>query len=166
MIFMDKLSAKILNILENDCRHSADELAQMLNVGKDEVEKTIEKLEGEEIICGYKAMIDWDKFSDTHVTALIELKVTPQKIAGFENMAHSLSQMPEVESVYLMSGAYDFSVTVQGKSFKDVALFVAKRLATLDGVVSTATHFVLRRYKELGVTLDRALPDDRGTLSF
>lgn len=163
---MDKLSTKILNILENDSRHSYDELAQMLGVDADEVKKTIDNLEKEEIICGYKAMIDWDKFSDTHVTALIELTVTPQKYAGFENMAHSLSLMPEVESVYLMSGAYDFCVTVQGKSFKDVALFVAKRLATLDGVTSTATHFVLRRYKELGVVLDRAIPDDRGTMSF
>ena len=157
---------KLVKILEENARYSNAELSQMLGISEEEVAKTIEKLEKDGIICGYKAMIDWDKFSDTHVTALIELKVTPQRNAGFEDLANRLLEMDEVEAVYLMSGAYDFSVTVQGKSFKDVALFVAKRLATQEGVVSTATHFVLRRYKELGTVLIRKTDDDRRKMSF
>ncbi len=163
---MDKSAEKLIKILEENARYTSAELAQMIGSTEAEVDKLIEKLEKEQIICGYKAMIDWDKFSDTHVTALIELKVTPKRDAGFEEMAQTIMSMDEVESVYLMSGAYDFCVTVQGRSFKDVALFVAKRLATMDGVVSTATHFVLRRYKELGVALIKKTEDDRRKMSF
>ncbi len=163
---MEKTIERIIKILEQNARYTPAELAQMVGLEEAETEKIIEKLEKEQIICGYKAIIDWDKFSDAHVTALIELKVTPQKDAGFEDMARYIMDMKEVESVYLMSGAYDFCVTVQGKSFKDVALFVAKRLATMHGVVSTATHFVLRRYKELSVPLMAQSSDDRRAMSF
>ena len=163
---MEKTSYRLIKILEENARYSVSELAQMIDLSEEETAALMHKLEQEKIICGYKALIDWDKFSDTHVTALIELKVTPQISAGFEEIAEYIMNMPEVESVYLMSGAYDFSVTVQGRSFKDVALFVAKRLATMKGVVSTATHFVLRRYKELSVPMIKMHDDDRGTLSF
>lgn len=163
---MEKTSYRLIKILEENARYSLSELAQMIDLSEEETAALMNKLENEKIICGYKALIDWDKFSDAHVTALIELKVTPQSDAGFEEMAETIMNMPEVESVYLMSGAYDFSVTVQGRSFKDVALFVAKRLATMRGVVSTATHFVLRRYKELSVSMINMHDDDRGTLSF
>ena len=162
---MDKLSYNIIKILEENARYSAKELSVMLDVTEEEVKKTIEKLEREQIICGYKAFIDWDKFSDSHVTALIELQVTPQGSTGFEDIREYIMQMEEVETVYLMSGGFDLTVIVQGQSFKDVALFVAKRLALIDCVQSTATHFVLRRYKELGIPLIQNTTDDRGLLS-
>ena len=162
---MDKLSYNIIKILEEIARYSAIDLSVMLDASDEEVKKTIDKLEREQIICGYKALIDWDKFSDSHVTALIELQVTPQGSTGFEDVAEYIMQMEEVESVYLMSGGFDLTVIVQGQSFKDVALFVAKRLALIDCVQSTATHFVLRRYKELGIPLIKNNTDDRGLLS-
>lgn len=163
---MEKTTEKLLKILEKDSRYSVSELASML--GEDEVivKKTIEKLEKEKVICGYKTIVDWDKVNDIHVTALIELKVVPQKNAGFEEIAETIMQMSEVESVYLMSGAYDLCVTVKGRSFKEVALFVAKRLAVMDSVESTSTHFVLRKYKEVGVNLIENDTDDREAFSF
>ena len=163
---MEKTTEKLLKILEKDSRYSVSELASML--GEDEVivKKTIEKLEKEKVICGYKTIVDWDKVNDIHVTALIELKVVPQKNAGFEEIAETIMQMSEVESVYLMSGAYDLCVTVKGRSFKEVALFVAKRLAVMDSVESTSTPFVLRKYKEVGVNLIENDTDDREAFSF
>ena len=163
---MDKYTEKLLKILEKDSRYTPAELASMLDVSEEDIVKTIEKLEKEKIICGYKTIIDWDKVNDIHVTALIELKVIPQKNAGFEEIAETIMQMSEVESVYLMSGGYDLCVTVKGKSFKEVALFVAKRLAVMHNIESTATHFVLRRYKEIGVQMMDKETDDRGTFSF
>ena len=163
---MEKYAEKLLKILEKDSRYTHSELASMLETDVETISKTIEKLEKEKIICGYKTIIDWDKVNDVHVTALIELKVIPQKNAGFEEIAETIMQMNEVESVYLMSGGYDLSVTVKGRSFKEVALFVAKRLAVRDKIESTATHFVLRRYKEIGVQMMNNETDDRGTFSF
>lgn len=163
---MEKFTDKLLKILEKDSRYTASELASMLNTTEEDITKTIEKLEKEKVICGYKTIIDWDKVNDIHVTALIELKVIPQKNAGFEEIAETIMQMSEVESVYLMSGGYDLCVTVKGRSFKEVALFVAKRLAVMDNIESTATHFVLRRYKEVGVEMIDKETDDRGIFSF
>ncbi|MBQ4156161.1 MAG: Lrp/AsnC family transcriptional regulator [Clostridia bacterium] len=163
---MEKFTEKLLKILEKDSRYSVADLASMLGESVETVEKTIEKLEKEKIICGYKTIIDWDKVSDVHVTALIELQVKPQKNAGFEEIAETIMQMSEVESVYLMSGSYDLSVTVKGRSFKEVALFVAKRLAVMENIESTATSFVLRRYKEIGVKMIDNESDDRGAFSF
>ena len=163
---MEKFTEKLLKILEKDSRYSASDLASMLGESVETVEKTIEKLEKEKIICGYKTIIDWDKVSDVHVTALIELNVRPQKNAGFEEIAETIMQMSEVESVYLMSGNYDLSVTVKGRSFKEVALFVAKRLAVMENIESTTTSFVLRRYKEIGVKMIDNESDDRGAFSF
>jgi len=163
---MEKFTEKLLKILEKDSRYSASDLASMLGESVETIEKTIEKLEKEKIICGYKTIIDWDKVSDVHVTALIELQVKPQKNAGFEEIAETIMQMSEVESVYLMSGSYDLSVTVKGRSFKEVALFVAKRLAVMENIESTATSFVLRRYKEIGVKMIDNESDDRGAFSF
>jgi len=163
---MEKFTEKLLKILEKDSRYSVADLASMLGESVETIEKTIEKLEKEKIICGYKTIIDWDKVSDVHVTALIELQVKPQKNAGFEEIAETIMQMSEVESVYLMSGSYDLSVTVKGRSFKEVALFVAKRLAVMENIESTATSFVLRRYKEIGVKMIDNESDDRGAFSF
>ena len=163
---MEKFTEKLLKILEKDSRYTSAELASMLGESQETIEKTIEKLEKEKIICGYKTIIDWDKVSDVHVTALIELQVKPQKNAGFEEIAETIMQMSEVESVYLMSGNYDLSVTVKGRSFKEVALFVAKRLAVMENIESTTTSFVLRRYKEIGVKMINEETDDRGAFSF
>ena len=163
---MEKTTERLLKILEKDSRYSAADLASMLGESEENVAKIIEKLEKEKIICGYKTIIDWDKVSDVHVTALIELQVKPQKNAGFEEIAETIMQMSEVESVYLMSGSYDLSVTVKGRSFKEVALFVAKRLAVMENIESTATSFVLRRYKEIGVEMVDQENDDRGAFSF
>ena len=162
---MEQLTEKLIHILEENARYSVSELSSMLDVDEQKISTIMEKLEADGIICGYKAIVDWDKFSDAHVTALIEIKVTPQRDAGFEEIAEKIMEMDEVESVYLMSGGFDLCATVQGKNFKDVALFVAKRLAVMDNVISTATHFVLRRYKELGVALLNKQKDDRGVMS-
>lgn len=162
---MEQFTETLLEILEENARYSTCELANMLNTDEATVANEIARLEKEQIICGYKAMIDWDKVSDVHVTALIEICCTPEKNAGFEEIAEKIMDFDEVESVYLMSGGYDLAVTVQGCSFKEVALFVAKRLAVMDNVVSTATHFVLRRYKELSVPLIIKHKDDRGLLT-
>ncbi|MBQ2676131.1 MAG: Lrp/AsnC family transcriptional regulator [Clostridia bacterium] len=156
---------KILKILEDHARYTIEELSGMLNMSEAEVTAEIKRLEKEGIICGYKTIIDWDKVSTDRVTALIEIKVTPQKTAGFEEIAETIMVMPEVESVYLMSGGYDFCVIVKGHTFKEVAMFVAKRLAPMNNVISTATHFVLRRYKDLGTPLTGNQKDDRGMLA-
>ena len=155
---------RLLKILEDHARYTTPDLAGMLNISENEVKAEMERLEQENIICGYKAIIDWDKVSDDRVTALIEIKVTPQKAAGFEEIAETVTACPEVESVYLMSGGYDLCVTVKGHTFKEVAMFVAKRLAPMDNVISTATHFVLRKYKEVGTILVHKREDDMGTL--
>lgn len=159
---MTDFENKLLKILSENARYSCEDLSSMLGADEKKVADTIEKLEDDGVICGYPAIIDWEKASNDTVTALIELKVTPQKTAGFEEIAESITNCPEVESVYLMSGGYDLCVTVKGHTFKEVAMFVAKRLAPMDGVVSTATHFVLRKYKEVGTVLHGRKDDDRG----
>ncbi len=159
---MFDIENKLLKILSENARYSCEDLSDMLNISSVEVAELIEKLEKEHVICGYPAIIDWDKVSHDRVTALIELKVTPQKSAGFEEIAESITNCREVETVYLMSGGYDLCAIVKGHTFKEVAMFVAKRLAPMDGVISTATHFVLRKYKEVGTVLENKRADDRG----
>ncbi|HPU58822.1 MAG TPA: Lrp/AsnC family transcriptional regulator, partial [Candidatus Avimonas sp.] len=116
------------------------------------------------VIRGYKAVVDWEKTDRPYVTALIELRVTPKRDFGFDSIAETIMRFNEVESVYLMSGGYDLAVIVSGRTFKDIAMFVAKRLSTLDSVISTATHFVLQRYKESGIILRGEEKDERGVL--
>lgn len=163
---MEKKLDKILKALDEDARYTPEDIASMLGENEQDIKDLIKYAEKEKIICGYKTIVDWDKISDSHVTALIELKVIPQRTLGFEEIAEKIMKMNEVESVYLMSGGYDLCVTVKGRSFKEVALFVAKRLAVMDNIESTATHFVLRRYKEIGVEMIDKETDDRGTFSF
>ena len=136
-----------------------------VNVGAGTLYALLSRFEKEGLIRGYKAVVDWERIDNTHVSALIELKVTPKAGLGFEEVAMKVSQYPEVESVYLMSGGYDLSVTVTGKTFQEVAMFVAKELSTIDSVISTTTHFILRRYKELDVELIGKPSDDRGNFS-
>ena len=158
------MKEKLLALLDEDARYTAAELATMLGVSEQEVRAQISDLERDGIIRGYKTLIDWASVDDVHVTAIIELKIVPQADAGFEEVAQRISPFEHVESVSLVSGGYDLCVTVTGQSFQKVAMFVAKRLATMDEVTSTATHFVLRRYKEMGVTMCD-IADDRGRIS-
>ncbi|MBR2013113.1 MAG: Lrp/AsnC family transcriptional regulator [Clostridia bacterium] len=159
------MKLKLLKLLHKNSRFSLEEMATMLGAEPKEVAAAIDEMEKEGVIRGYRAVIDWERVDNTNVSALIELKVTPKAALGFEEVAEAVSQYPEVESVYLMSGGYDLTVIVKGKSFHDVAKFVAKELATMESVISTATHFVLRRYKELDVQLCDTHSDDRGLYS-
>lgn len=142
------LKTEILKLLENDCRNTPAQIAAMLGASEAAVAAAIAELEADKTILGYKAMVDWDKTGEEIVTALIEVKVTPQRGDGFDRIAERIYQFEEVESMYLMSGAYDFTVIISGRTLKEVANFVSARLSTIDGVIGTATHFILRKYKE------------------
>lgn len=157
------MNIKLLKLINKNSRTSTADLAIMLGMTEDEVEKEIAEMEQAGLIRGYKAVIDWDSLDGAYVSAIIELKVTPKAGRGFEDVADKIMQYPQVESVYLMSGVYDLNVVVKGKTLQDVANFVAKELSTIDSVTSTATHFVLRRYKELDVALLGTGKDERGS---
>lgn len=159
------VNTKILNILADNARCTIDDIATMTGLSSEDVKNDIKELENAGIIKGYKTVIDWEKLDNASVSALIELKVIPQEEYGFEKIAETVMKYREVETVYLMSGSYDLTVIVKGKTFQEVAMFVAKELATMHGVTSTATHFVLRRYKELDVELVGEDQDDRGAYS-
>lgn len=159
------MNLSLLKLLSKNARTKNEDLAAMTGRSEAEVEKEIKKMEADGLIRGYKAVVDWERMDSAYVSAIIELKVTPKAGLGFEEVARRVMRYPEVESVYLMSGGYDLSVMVKGKTFQEVALFVAKELSTIDSVISTSTHFVLRRYKELDVDLVEANGDDRGTFS-
>ena len=158
------MNIKLLKLISKDSRISTADLATMLGISEDEVRAEIAEMEHEGVIRGYKAVIDWDRLdSAAYVSAIIELKVTPKAGLGFEDVAAKVMKYPAVESVYLMSGVYDLNVVVKGKTFQEVARFVAKELSTIESVTSTATHFVLRRYKELDVELLGSGKDERGS---
>ncbi len=148
---MENTKKKLLEIIENDARLTPDKIAVMLDKSTDEIKALIKSLEEDGTIRGYKALVDWDKTDKEWVTAFIELKVAPQEDKGFEKIAEKISSFPEVRDLHLMSGVFDFLVLVEGKSLKEVAWFVAEKLSTIDGVLSTSTHFILRKYKEIGV---------------
>ena len=144
---------KILDILEKNGRIDLKEMAIMLGYSEAEVANEIADMEKEHIICGYNAVINWDKTSEEKVTALIEL--------GFDSIAERLYKYDEVTSVYLMSGGFDFTVIIEGKTMKSVAQFVAAKLAPLDSVLSTSTHFVLKKYKDYGTIIEDEAKDER-----
>ena len=152
----------ILKLLEQNAKLTPEQIAVMLGRQPDEVAETIKNLEENHVIMGYHALIDWDKTDRTDVAALIEIKVAPQKELGFDYVAEQIYTMDEVQSVSLMSGGFDLAVTIEGKTLREVALFVAERLSVIDCVVSTATHFFLKRYKEKGVILADSPEDQRG----
>ena len=139
---------KLLELMEQDCTMSVEQMAAAAGVSVEEAKAAIERYEDEKIVLGYKAIVDWDRVRRESVTALIEVKVTPQRGDGFDRIAERIYQFEEVESMYLMSGAYDFTVIISGRTLKEVANFVSARLSTIDGVIGTATHFILRKYKE------------------
>lgn len=144
----------LLNLLSENARLTTAELAVMLDKTQEEVANEIAAYEKAGVIKGYQALINWEKVDENKATALIELKVTPKRDRGFDEIAGRIMEFKEVESVYLMSGGYDLAVTVRGKSMQEIAMFVARRLSPLDSVISTATHFVLTRYKDGGVILN------------
>ena len=148
---------KLLGLLQENARLSCDQLAVMLGTTPEEVEQQIAAYETAGVIRGYHTRINWEKADANHASALIELRVTPKRDKGFDEIADKIMQFEEVESVYLMSGGFDLAVRVNAPSMQDIALFVAKRLAPLDSVLSTATHFILTRYKDGGVVLN---PED------
>lgn len=152
---------QILAILEKNSRIEVKELA--VRLGEDElaVANELQALEDEGIICGYHTMIDWEKTSIEKVTALIEVRIAPQRGQGFDNIAERIYKYPEVNSVYLISGGYDLLITLEGKSLKDVSSFVTYKLSTLEGVLSTATHFILKKYKDHGTVLNKKYEDSR-----
>ena len=156
-----KQREEILRLLEKNARYTAKDIAVMLGMDVSEVKNEIEMMEKERTICGYHALVDWDKTDDEKITALIELKVTPQRVEGFDRIAEKIYQYPEVESLYLMSGGYDFSVILKKATMKEIANFVSSRLAVIEEVQSTATHIVLVRYKDHGILLTAPKKDMR-----
>jgi DNA-binding Lrp family transcriptional regulator len=146
--------SKLLRLLEADCTLTHEQLASMAGMTVDEVRKEIKQYEDDKVILGYKAIVDWDRTQRESVTALIEVKVTPQRGDGFDRVAERIYQYDEVESVYLMSGAYDLTVIISGRTLKEVAQ-LGERLSTLEDVTGTATHFILRKYKEKHLIFER-----------
>lgn len=157
----------LLNLLSENARLSTAQLAVMLNKTEQEVTEEIAAYEKAGVIKGYKALINWEKIDKNKASALIELRVMPKRDSGFDSIANRIMQFDEVENVYLMSGGFDLAVMVHGKSMQEIAMFVARRLSPLDSVLSTATHFVLTRYKDGGVILNSEEENDerRSTLS-
>ena len=157
---------EILNILDKEKGNvSRAKIAQMLGMEEKEVADKIEKMEKENVIVGYKTIVNWDKTDKDVVVALIDLRITPQRGEGFDKVAERIYKYPQVKSLYLMSGAYDLSVTIEGKSMKEVALFVAQKLAPMDSIISTATHFVLKKYKEEVIVFEDDEKDTRQVIT-
>lgn len=157
---------EILNILDKEKGNvSRAKIAQMIGMEEKEVADKIEKMEKENVIVGYKTIVNWDKTDKDVVVALIELRITPQRGEGFDKVAERIYKYPQVKSLYLMSGAYDLAVTIEGKSMKEVALFVAQKLAPMDSIISTATHFVLKKYKEEGIVFEDDEKDTRQVIT-
>lgn len=157
---------RILELIENNADLSAKDIATMLAADVKEVEAALEQYKAEGVIVGKRTVINWQKTSREYVTAMIELKVTPQYGKGFDEIAERCYQYDQVKNVFLMSGGYDLALTVEGKTLTDVALFVSEKLAPMDQVLSTATHFVLRKYKEDGVLLTGDKQDERRVMMF
>ena len=155
------METKILKAIDQNSKLSVKELAEMLGESEEKIKAETERLEKERIICGYPTLINWDKVEEERVTALIEVKVTPQRGMGFDRIAERIYKFDEVEALYLMSGGFDLSVTIVGKTLKEVAEFVAHKLAPMEAVVSTSTSFVLKKYKQHGLTLIGENEDER-----
>ena len=152
---------KILAIIEKNSRIDLKDLAALLGESEAAVANEIADMEKENIICGYHTMINWDNTGNEKVIALIEVKVTPQRGMGFDKIAERIYQYSEVNSVYLMSGAFDFTVIIEGKTMREVAQFVSEKLSPMDSVLSTATHFVLKKYKDHGTIMYEKPGDER-----
>ncbi len=156
---------QILEILEKNSHLSPEQIAVMLDRDVEAVKKEIVDLEERGVIVGYQTLVDWDKAETERVTAFIELRVTPQRGEGFDKIAERIYQYDQVKTVWLMSGSFDIGLICEGKSMKEVALFVAEKLAVMPSVISTGTHFVLKTYKQSGIIYDKPQKDERSVIS-
>ncbi len=152
---------ELLKVIEKNSRIDTKELAVILGVEEVEIVNELAALEAEGVICGYHTLVNWEKTSEEKVTALIEVRVTPQRGQGFDSIAERIYNYPEVRSVYLISGGYDLMVILEGKSLREVSAFVSDKLSTLDTVLSTATHFILKKYKDHGTVISSKKQDER-----
>lgn len=159
------MQEKILNIIEKNSKIDTKELSVLVGEDEEAVKKNISDLEQKHVICGYPTLIDWDKAGIEKVTALIEVRVTPQRGMGFDRVARRIYNYPEVSSVYLISGGFDFMVIIEGKTLREVAEFVSQKLSTLDSVLSTKTNFILKNYKEQGTIMAELSKDERMKMS-
>ena len=155
------MNIEILKLLEKNARLTAEQIATMLDCDTEAVKNEIAAMENSGIILGYNTVVDWEKTDRETVSAMIDVKLTPQRDRGFDRVAEKIYNYPEVKSVYLMSGSYDLSVLIEGRTMKEVAFFVSQKLAPIEAVISTATHFVLHKYKDTGVLYDAATADER-----
>ena len=157
------MKTQILKLLENDAKLTPQQISIMLDLPVDRVNNYINELEANGTILGYKTVVDWEKTDKESVSAMIDVKLTPQSGRGYDRVAEKIYNYPEVKSVFLMSGAYDLSVLIEGKTMKEVAFFVSQKLAPIDEVIATTTHFVLHKYKDTGVIYDQTTDiDERG----
>ena len=159
------MNDQLLKLLEQDARLTPAQLAVMLDCDQQEIEEKLKEYESNGTILGYTAIVDWEKTEQESVTAMIDVKLTPQPDRGFDRVAEKIYNYPEVKSVFLMSGSYDLSVLLEGRTVKEVALFVSQKLAPIEAVISTATHFVLHKYKDKGIRSEAPEIDERGTLN-
>ena len=155
------MTKELLALLESNSKLTTKEIADYLDVKEEEVINEVARLEKEKVICAYNAIINWDKVTDEKVNALIEVKVTPQRGMGYDRLAERISKFDEVNSVYLISGSYDFMVIINGKSMKEISSFVFEKISTIDMIQSITTHFVLKKYKDHGVLIDEKKVDKR-----
>jgi DNA-binding Lrp family transcriptional regulator len=162
---MNELKIKLIELLHDDAFLTSEKIALMLGKNEEEIKQAIKELENDGIIMGYGAIINTEKLNEDKVSALIEVKITPQRDCGFDSIAKNIYSFPEVKSCYLMSGAYDLMVIVEGDNIREVAGFVSKRLSVLDNVLSCATHFILKRYKQDGNIFEETNEDRRQAVS-
>ncbi|MDO4960763.1 MAG: Lrp/AsnC family transcriptional regulator [Eubacteriales bacterium] len=155
------MRTRLLSAIENHARISSEDLAAIACTTPEEVELELDKLESEKVICGYHTLINWDKVGEERADALIEVKVTPQKGVGFDQMAERIYKLPDVTDMFLISGSCDFVIFISGKSMREIAMFVSEQLSTIDGVLSTTTQFILKKYKQDGFIVEKAAKDER-----
>ena len=156
-----KYKDQILALLDQDARLTTAQIARMLDAPEEEIIAAIRELERMGVILGYKAMIDWDKTEQESVTAQIEVRITPQKGMGFDEVARQICSHPQVQAAYLMSGGFDLTIIITGKTLREISQFVSENLAPMESVISTATHFILKKYKDQGVEYDPSKADTR-----
>ena len=159
------MKEELLSIIEKNSRIDLKELAVLLGVSEVDVANEMQKLENEGVICGYHTLIDWEKTSTEKINALIEVRVTPQRGQGFDRIAERIYNYPEVKSVYLISGGYDLMITLEEKSLKEISNFVSDKLSTQESILSTATHFILKKYKDHGTILSKKSEDEREVIT-
>lgn len=162
---MNELKHKILELLKEDSRRGVDIISTMLDVSQQSVMDAIDEMEADHVIVKYATIVNWSKVDDEKVTALIEVQITPERGRGFDAIAERIYLYPEVKSVYLMSGAYDLLVEIEGKNLKEVAAFVSNKLSPIESVLSTKTHFILKKYKQDGIIFEEHVDDHRMQIS-